>query len=266
MQAECPAVECHTSVANACQTRPLIDPADSVDCGREANQKEHPMKPTVAARAAVLATVLATFGCAPAFAANPITLDFEGVPGFVTPIGDYYDGGVNGSGQTGPRYGVSFSESAVALSNDANFPAYFSHSPSPTTAMFAFDANAFMNVAGGFVDSLMFYYSSTASVANAVGIYSGLGGSGTLLATVSLLGNAQTGCSDSPYCRFDLASARFAGVARSVSFGAVSQDPIYDNISFTAAVPEPATWGSLAAGLVVLVGVAAARRRRSDSV
>ncbi len=221
--------------------------------------------PAAAALAATLATALATCVCAPASAAT-ITLDFEGVPGFVSSIGDYYNGGSNGTGQTGPAYGVSFSESAVALSNDANFPAYFSHSPSPTTAMFAFDANAFMNIAGGFVDSLMFYYSSTASIANAVGIYSGLNGSGTLLANVSLLGNAQAGCSDSPYCRFDVASVRFAGVARSVSFGSVTQDPIYDNISFTAAIPEPATWGSLAVGLVVLVGTARSRRRRPASV
>lgn len=213
--------------------------------------------------AAALTTALAALAAAPAFAAGPITLDFEGVPGYVSSIGDYYNGGLNGSGQVGPTYGVSFSDSAVALSNDASFPAYFSNSPSPTTAMFALDASAYMNVAGGFVDSLTFFYSSPSVISGAVDIYSGLSGSGVLLASVDLLGNAQTGCTGSPYCRFDLASVRFSGVARSVSFGTVSQDPVYDNITFTAAVPEPATWGSLAAGLVALVGLTKARRRRS---
>jgi hypothetical protein len=118
-----------------------------------------------------------------------------------------------------------------------------------------------MNVAGGFVNTFSFFYSSGAAALNAVNIYSGLNGSGALLASFSLLGNAQSGgCSDTSYCHFDLASTAFAGIGRSVGFGGNATDVAFDNITFTAAVPEPSTYALFGAGLIAL---AAAKRRRT---
>jgi hypothetical protein len=207
----------------------------------------------------ISAAVLALFATTPVFANDVITLDFEGAPGYANPIANYYNGGTDGQGRIGPNYGVAFSDAVVALSNDDAFT-YFSHAPSPVTAMFAFDPTATMNVAAGFVDSLSFYYSSGQNVLDAVSIYSGLNGTGTLLATLSLFGNAQTGCDDTPYCRFDLTSVHFAGVAKSVNFGGNASDVVYDNVSFAAAVPEPSTYALMALGLV---GLAAVKRRRA---
>ena len=195
---------------------------------------------------------------APAFASQTVTLDFEGAPGYVNSIGSFYAGGTDGEGHAGPNYGISFSDAAVGLTNDGDFH-YFSNAPTPGTALFAFDDSAVMNVTGGFFHHFAFYYSSPSATSNAVNIYSGLNGTGTLLASVSLSANAQSGCSDDTgYCHFDLATVDFDGKARSVSFGGDAPNVLYDNISL-APVPEPETYLLLAAGLAA-VGVA--RRRR----
>jgi hypothetical protein len=189
--------------------------------------------------------------------AQTFTLDFEGAEGYVNPILDFYNGGTDSLGQSGTNYGVSFSADAVALSNDALGP-YFSNAPSPITALFALGDNAFMNVAAGFVDGLTFQYSSSASVLDAVRIYSGMNGTGTLLASASLFGNAAIGCTDTPFCRFDLTSVMFAGTALSVSFAGGNPNVLFDDISITA-VPEPGSVALLLAGLGV-VGLLARRR------
>lgn len=205
------------------------------------------------------AAALALFVATPAFAINTVTLDFEGAAGYVNAVRNFYNGGTDSLGQTGPNYGISFTEAAVALSNDALGP-YYSNAPSPLTVMYAFDSSAVMNVAQGFVDRLTFYYASNQVVLDAVNIYSGLNGTGTLLASASLFGNASVGCTDTAYCRFDLTSVKFAGIAKSVSFGGNAPNVAYDNITITT-VPEPTNALLLAAGLLA-VGVAKRRRRR----
>ena len=191
--------------------------------------------------------------------AQTFTLDFEGAEGYVNPILDFYNGGTDSLGQSGPNLGVSFSEGAVALSNDELGP-YFSNAPTPMTVMFALDDMAVMNVPVGFTGGLTFQYSSSVGVLDAVQIYSGLNGTGTLLASASLFGNASIGCTDTAFCRFDLTSVKFAGVAQSVSFGGGNPNVLFDDITVTA-VPEPGTYALLAAGLGV-IGLLVRRRRQ----
>ena len=200
---------------------------------------------------------LALLAAAPAFA-QTVTLDFEGAAGYVNGIDQFYNGGTDSLGQSGPNYGISFSDAAVALSNDDLGP-YYAGAPSPLTVMYAFDSSAFMNVASGFVDRLTFAYSSAVSNLDFVNIYSGLNGTGTLLASASLFGNASIGCSGPAFCNFDLTSVKFAGVGRSISFGGNDSGVLYDDITITA-VPEPSTYLMFALGLVA-VGVV--KRRRS---
>lgn len=199
----------------------------------------------------------ALLAAAPALPATAVTLDFEGAPGYVNPIAEFYNGGTDSLGQSGPNYGVSFTGAVAGLSNDALGP-YYSNAPTPLTVVFGFDSSAFMNVAGGFGGILTFAYSSSAAVANAVNVFSGLNGTGTLLGSANLLGNAQTGCSDTAFCNFDELSVAFAGIGRSVSLGGGAPNVLYDNIAI-APVPEPETYALMLAGLAVIAGV----RRRS---
>ncbi len=211
------------------------------------------------------AAALSLSAAVPAFAAD-VTLDFEATPGFINSILDAYNGGTDSLGQSGPNYGVSFTDAVVGLSNDALGP-YYLNAPSPLTTMAAYDASAVMNVASGFAGGLKFFYSSLSTQPNGaletqqdvVKIYSGLNATGSLLATVSLFSNGQLGCSGAQFCRFDQTSVQFAGIAKSVSFGANAQTVLYDNISITT-VPEPTSITMMLAGVSVL-GFLASRRR-----
>ncbi len=185
-----------------------------------------------------------------AWAGPSITIDFEGAVGYVNPIADFYNGGTDGAGNSGANLGVSFTDAAVGVSNDAFF-IYYANAPTPGTVLMAFDKTATMNVASGFTDQLTFWYASSATTLDAVNIYSGLNSTGTLLASASLFGNASLGCSDLAFCRFDLTSVKFAGVARSVNFAGNAQFVAYDNIGITP-VPELNTYVMLAAGLLAM--------------
>lgn len=180
-----------------------------------------------------------------AFADTNLLIDFEEPTSFES-IGSFYD-----------SVGVIFMPDALALQNDELGP-YFSNAPSPIGVMTPVGPDATMNVALGFKDSISFSYSSSALVISAVNVYSGLDGTGTLLASFNLVPNATIGCSDSPFCRFDTVTSTFGGLAKSVTFGA-GVGAAFDNVAITA-VPEPAT------AVLMLLGVAgllAARQRRA---
>lgn len=179
-----------------------------------------------------------------AFAAPTTLIDFEAPPSFAS-IGSFYD-----------SLGVVFTEDALALQNDPLGP-YFSNAPSPIGVMFAAGPDATMNVALGFKDEISFSFSSSKLLVSAVNVYSGLDGMGTLLASFNLAANAQVGCSDSPYCRFDRISSTFGGIAKSVTFGASADSAAFDDIAITA-VPEPGSALLVALGLA---GLLVSRRR-----
>jgi hypothetical protein len=209
----------------------------------------------------IAALAAGLFSAAPAFAAV-VTIDFDG-PGSFSSIDQYYNGGTNSDGETGPNLGVAFGLDALALRNDDLGP-YFSNAPSPIGILTPVGSSAAMNVPIGFAGLVSFYYSSTE--ARTVHIWSGLDGTGTELGTLNLLANAQNipplDCSDSPFCRWDPVSVNLdAGVvARSITFGDAAGVAGFDNVTITA-VPEPGTWALLAVGLA---GVGALVRRRSE--
>lgn len=203
------------------------------------------------------AAVVLFAACAAPSAFATTTIDFEAVTSYAS-IADFYNGGTDSAGKAGPALGISFGGDAIAVDNDLQV-AQFSNAPSPVGVMAPVGSDSALNAAAGFAGSIGFYYSSSAAIVGGLQVWSGLDGTGTLLASFDLAANADSGCNDSPYCHFDALDAAFSGVAHSVTFGNAVGVAAFDNLT-VAVVPEPSTYATMAAGLVGLAVVA--RRRR----
>lgn len=183
-----------------------------------------------------------------------ITIDFEQPSSFLW-VDQFYNGGTDGGGLSGPNYGVSFGLDDLAIQNDALGP-YFANAPSPIGIMVPVGPETAMNVAAGFTD-ISLYYSSMVEVLDGVQVWSGLNGTGTLLASFDLAANAQAGGDTSAPVTFweQLNIGPLSDVAHSVTFA--TNYTGYDNITIHA-LPEPASALLLAPGLL---GLLALRRR-----
>ena len=189
---------------------------------------------------------VAWFVAAPVFAAPAgFNLTFEKTWDYFTDVAGYYGGGTAGDGTSGPNVGVRFSN-VYALSNSPSdpFSPYYSNAPSPlgvvTPFVFLDGERAFMNVANGVGAALSFFYSSPTAIA--IQAYSGLNGTGSLIATINLAANS------SSYDTWNQVTFAFGGFASSFDFtNAARGFAAFDNIS-AVAVPEPETMVLLVAG------------------
>ena len=130
--------------------------------------------------------ITSVLSAALAHANAPVLLDFESPTSFES-IAEYYNGGMDSAGATGPALGVSFGLDALTVRNDDGAGPYFSNAPSPVGALAAVGAAATMNVAAGFVDRISFHYSSSQFVVQGVNVYAGLDATGDLLASFNLV-------------------------------------------------------------------------------
>ena len=204
----------------------------------------------------ISALAASLLSAAPVFA-ETITLDFEGAGPF-TFVEGFYNGGVNAEGASGVNYGISFGPAALAVSNDPAFPIY-SNAPTNGTVLSVTDSDGAMSVAAGFNGIVSFYYSSEA--ATTVNVWSGANATGTILATFALGANAQSGCSDTTFCHWDLASLDLgSNIARSIQFGDAVGAGL-DNVTVNA-VPVPAAAWLMGSALLGLGGVARRRAQR----
>lgn len=190
-----------------------------------------------------LATLALALGLAsPAFAAAPLSIDFEKSWDYGTAVDETY-----------AADGVSF-VNVIAFSNDADFT-YYGNAPSMMgVAMVDLDGvsntAAFMNVAAGVTGGLSFFYSTPEAATGAIKAYSGLNGTGTLLGTISLSANS------ADYTVWNKAVLSFSGTAQSFDLTGTANLVGLDNI---AAVPEPTSIALMLAGGALLL----ARRRRA---
>lgn len=203
----------------------------------------------------VIAAAASIFAASSAFSAL-VTVDFEGATSFAA-VDNYYNGGV------GPNFGISFSPSALALSNDGLGAGpggtYYSGAPTNGTVFFAPDVPATANVNSGFVGSVDFYYSSKTNLTTptTVSVFDGFNGTGTLLGSVTLAPNADA---DVVFDTWSLASVNFLGAGRSIVFGDNGGFIAYDNVTVNA-VPLPAALLLFPFGAAALG--AAARRKKA---
>jgi len=216
--------------------------------------------------------------------AQPIYLDFENIAPYPNNsnviIGGYYNGGTSSIGTSGTNYGVEFTSSAIllCLNTAGTFCSNTSRggqgiASSAFGALYFPNANPTMNVAAGFDTGFSFVYSDPFAVGTTVSIFSGLDGTGSLLASALLPGTANAGCDSAisggaNYCPFNAYSIGFDGVAKSVVFGGEINAQVFDDFTFGSvtvggAVPEPASWAMMIGGIGLIGG---AMRRRSVKV
>lgn len=187
--------------------------------------------------------------------ANAVLLNFEGL-GNDDSVGSFYNGGSGGS------LGITFDGFKACVITGSQCTA-ISNEPSPNTVILVDpNKNGLVDVSGGFT-TFSFHYSACCAD-NTVVIWSGLDGTGSMLASVTL---PQTGADpNSPaYSIWQFVNVPFAGQAFSIEFqGDDARLITLDDFTLTNdthATPEPLTLSLFGAGLA---GMAASRRRRKS--
>ena len=135
-----------------------------------------------------------------------------------------------GSGP-GPNYGITFGLDSLAIINTGGGgTGNFSNSPSgDTVAFFLSGPGDVMDVAGGFTTGFSFYYA--AAFAGSVTVYSGLDGTGSVLATLPLP------TTPNPYSEWLPIGVTFGGTAESVVFSGSANYIGFDNITLGSSTP-----------------------------
>jgi hypothetical protein len=210
------------------------------------------------------AIALALFSIAAA-KADTVSLNFAGLQDTEL-VNNYYNGGSGSAGSgPGPNYGIVFNNAEVCVTvtgtcnNVANQPG------PPTVMQFISGTAATMNVAAGFQNGFSFYYSACC-VAGSINVWSGLGGTGTLLATLALPTTPQDpNFPNQAYSTWDPIGVSFAGTAESVDFAGSALFIAFDDVTLGAAspvnpTPLPGTIFLLAGGIGTL-GLFARRRK-----
>jgi hypothetical protein len=196
-------------------------------------------------------STLALLPVATAADAAIVSLDFEGIAPYPNGndvfVQEFYNGGTASNGSSGTNFGVSFGRNAllICLNSTTVFCSNTSRGGlgDPDTregALFFLDGSeTFLNYAAGFTTGFSFNYVSV-SFAGSVDVYDGENGTGNLLASVDLSPNAGS-CPDynAGFCPFSPAGVLFAGTAKSISFGGVANQIVFDDITFGSDVPGP---------------------------
>ena len=209
-----------------------------------------------------------TIGLAGAASAAVVTLNFEGIAPYPNSsnvlIQDFYNGGTSSIGTSGTNYGVHFDNSALLICLNSTLVICSNTSrgglaPGSAEGALYFNSasSTILDYAAGFTTGFSFNYTDPFAPGELIQVFSGAGGTGTLLGSFSLALTPTGGCQSygpAAYCPFVASGVSFAGIAHSVVFGGVTNRVVFDDITFgasTPTVPEPAAWS------VVLLGVAA---------
>lgn len=219
---------------------------------------------------------LLTLAASGAAQAGVISLNFEGInstyPSGFAFINGFYDGGTSSDGTSGTNYGIAFSSNAQAICLNSLTVVCSNTSRgglapgSDKGALFFLSGGAaFMDVAAGFTTGFSFNYTDVLVGGGFVDVYSGLDGTGTLLASFALpITTSNCPGYTAQFCPFFPVGVSFSGTAHSIEFGGVENQIVFDDVTFgsaTPGVPEPLTISLFGAGLAGLVGLGRRRKR-----
>lgn len=216
-------------------------------------------------------------GAAGSAMADTVVLKFENIipaGSQSAPIGNFYDGG----GGAANNFGITFSSNALAVC--LNTPGNICSNASrgglgdPTSQngglFFLEGSQTFMNDPAGFTTGFSLFYSAVNNPGS-LSVYSGLNGTGTLLATLNLPLTASN-CSSTygaSFCPFAPIGVTFAGTAESISFAGVANQIAFDDVTFGSATPGVPTIPEPSTLVLLLTGAGAAatqiKRRLSAS-
>jgi hypothetical protein len=173
------------------------------------------------------------------------------------PVGSYYAGGTGGFGSgPGPNYGITFGPDTLAIiDGSAGGTGNTGHDPSGhTVAFFLTGPGDVMDKPSGFTTGFSFYYSAP-FFTGSVTVWSGLDGTGTELASISLP-LTPNGAPGPNYSVWVPAGVAFSGTAMSAIFSGTADYIAFDNITLGSAspAPEPASLTLLGLGACGLLG------------
>lgn len=226
---------------------------------------------------ATAATMAMTWGAAAQ--AGIVVLNFENIEPYPSSdyaqVLNYYNGGTSSIGTSGTNYGISFSSNALVLCLNSLTVSCSNTSRgglAPSSAegalVFLSGSSTDLDVAAGFTTGFSFDYAEPNTNGGSVSVYSGLDGTGTLLATIDL-GLTPSTCAEgygAAYCPFVPVGVTFSGTAESIVFGGVANYVAFDDITFGSAVaggvPEPAAWALMLMGCGGLGATMRSKRRK----